>query len=152
MSISFSREPNEYSGVDLSRMTAKRKAFCREYLADGRSTIAAERAGYHPISSTRLLKEPEIKAYCDWLHDSMRTEKIASATEIQERLTAILRGELVEQVALPNGQVIEKSADIRDILKALEQMGKRYGIYQDKVQHTLVDFTISVEDEEGLED
>ncbi len=63
---------------------------------------------------------------------------IADATEVMKYLTAVLRGEsqasvLARQFDGSDG-VIAKAPDEKERLKAAELLGKRYGLYTDKIE------------------
>ena len=99
-------------------MNAKQKRFCDEYLVDGNATQAYSHG-------QRMLKNVEVKSYIDTQLEQLHSEKTADAQEILEYLTAVMRGECTE----PDGS----SAPARDRLKAAELLGKRHGIFTDKV-------------------
>ncbi len=110
-------------------MNAKQKRFCDEYLVDGNATQAAVRAGYSPKTSyshgQRMLKNVEVKNYIDAQLEQLHTEKTADAKEVVEYLTSVMRGECTGEDGSP--------ASIRDRLKAAELLGRRYGIFTEKV-------------------
>ena len=88
-------------------LNAKQERFCLEYARCGDTIESYRKAGYKVANNNtasraarRLLTYPEIQARLKQITDEIRSEKIASAAEIQERLTSILRGELQEEVVV----------------------------------------------------
>lgn len=126
-------------------MTPKKKRFCDEYLIDCNATQAAIRAGYSKntaySSGQRLLKDVEVAAYIDERLEKMQSETIASATEVIQYLTSVLRGKETEEVVVVEGcgdgfssaSTMEKAVGAKERLKAAELLAKRYGLLTDKV-------------------
>lgn len=103
-------------------MTEKQKRFCDEYLVDYNATQAAVRAGYSAKSAYSIgeenLRKPEIKTYIDERLEQLHNERTADAAEVMEFLTEVMRDE-------GEGSVSR--------LKAAELLGKRFGLFTDKV-------------------
>jgi phage terminase small subunit len=103
-------------------MTEKQKRFCDEYLVDYNATQAAVRAGYSAKSAYSIgeenLRKPELKTYIDERLEQLRSAKTATATEVMEFLTEVMRDE-------GEGSVSR--------LKAAELLGKRFGLFTDKL-------------------
>ncbi len=122
-------------------MNARQKRFCDEYLIDCNATQAAIRTGYSPKTAysngQRLLKNAEVKSRIDELLEQLHSEKTADAQEIMEYLTKVVRGESRSDVLSLCGdgcqKVIKKPPDEKERLKAAELLGKRYGLFTDKV-------------------
>ena len=122
-------------------MNAKQKRFCDEYLIDCNATQAAIRAGYSPktakVTGARLLTNDNLKAYIDEQLEQMHSEKTADAQEIIEYLTTVMRGESRSDVLCLCGdgcqKITQKPPDEKERLKAAELLGKRYGLFTDKV-------------------
>lgn len=140
-------------------MTPKQKRFCDEYLIDCNATQAAIRAGYSEKTAYSIgnenMNKPEIRAYIDKRLEEMQSKKIASAEEVMQYLTSVMRGESKSSVLSMCGngfqEVIEKAPDEKEQLKAAELIGKRYGLFTDKVGiEGVVPIVISGDDE--LED
>ena len=139
-------------------MTKKQKLFCDEYLIDLNATQAAIRAGYskktaYSIGNENLTK-PEIKKYIDDRMAEKETALIADQNEVLKYLTKVLRGESQSSVLARNEMggedVIEKAPDEKERLKAAELLGKRYGLYTDKVEQEVdMDLTITVDYGDG---
>lgn len=126
-------------------MTEKQKLFCLEYLKDCNATQAAIRAGYSRKTAGQIgeenLKKPEIRRYIDEQLNSIKSKAIADVEEIQEYLTAVLRGKSeTEQVViewkgigLTEARTITKTPEEKERLKAAELLGKAFGMYTDKL-------------------
>lgn len=121
----------------VSTITEKQKRFVDEYLIDLNATQAAIRAGYskktaHVIGPENLEK-PEIKQQIDRRMQEIKSKRTADATEVVETLTAIMRGEMTEEVPLLCGdgcqELSDKNTAVKDRLKAAELLGKRYRLF-----------------------
>lgn len=122
-------------------MNARQKRFCDEYLIDCNAKQAAIRAGYSPKTAYSIgnenLNKPELKAYIDEQLKKIHSAKIADAEEVMKYLTSVMRGEHTEQVLKLIGEGVQTVTDIdvsaKERLKAAELIGKRYGLFTDKV-------------------
>lgn len=122
-------------------MNARQKRFCDEYLIDCNATQAAIRAGYSPKTAKNIgnenLTKPDLKAYIDEQLEILHSEKIATADEVLQYLTSIMRGEHKEQTLKFIGEGVQKITNIdvsaKERLKAAELIGKRYGIFKDNI-------------------
>lgn len=126
-------------------MTDKQKKFADEYLVDTNATQAAIRAGYSKKTAysqgQRLLNKVEVQTYLRGKAEEIQCETIADATEVMKYLTSVLRGEHTEEVVVVEGHGdgfssatrVDKDVSAKDRLKAAELLGKRYGIFTDKV-------------------
>lgn len=137
----------------------KQQRFADEYLIDLNACQAAIRAGYSINTARqqgqRLLTKDYIKAYIQKRMQEKEKELIADQDEVLKYLSSVLRGEsrsseiVVE--ALGDGsssaREMEKAPSEKDKLKAAELLGKRYGIYTDKVSMDLQPVVISGADD-----
>lgn len=106
-------------------MTEKQKRFCDEYLIDSNGT-RAYKAAYPSVKnddvaaacSYKLLRNAQIKSYLDERLEQLHNERTATAQEVVEFLSATLR---------------DKGETSQNRLKAAELLGKRYGLFTDKV-------------------
>lgn len=132
-------------------MTEKQKRFCDEYLIDCNATQAAIRAGYSAKTAAKasdwLNAEAQEKPSSDFnkeMYDFIQkrlaekeSELIANQDEVLKYLTSVLRGKSQSSVLARDEigaeRVIEKPPDEKERLKAAELLGKRYGLYTDKV-------------------
>lgn len=128
------------------KMTEKQKRFCDEYLVDLNATQAAIRAGYSRKTArniaTENLAKPNIKNYIEKRMAEKEKELIADQDEVLRYLTSVMRGQsqstelVVEGVGdgCSEARTIMKEPSEKDRLKAAELLGKRYGLYTDKVE------------------
>lgn len=129
-------------------MTDNQQKFCDEYLKDCNGAraykVAYPRVKKDSVAracASKLLTKANIKEYIDEELEKMHSERIADATEVAEYLTSVLRGESKSEIVIVEGlgsgssraTRIYKTPDERERLKAAELLGKRYGIFTDKV-------------------
>ena len=78
-------------------MTNKQKRFADEYLIDCNATQAAIRAGYSAKTARQIgqenLSKPDIKKYIDEQLEKMQSNSVASAEEVMQYLTSVVRGQ-----------------------------------------------------------
>ena len=125
----------------VNPLTRRQQKFCDEYLISGNAADAAIKAGYSPKTAKsigqRLLTYVDLKAYIETELEKLHATKIADAKEILEYLTAVMRGEHTEEFPLLIGdgmqELTQKSVGAKERLKAAELIGKRYGLFTDKV-------------------
>jgi len=130
----------------MAKMTAKQQRFCDEYLIDLNATQAAIRAGYSPhyanTNASKLLQITTIKDFLQKRMAEKEKELIADQDEVLKYLTAVMRGQSVAEIVVVEGtgdgcseaRAIQKAPDEKERLKAAELLGKRYGLYTDKVE------------------
>ena len=128
------------------KLNARQKAFCEYYVASGNATESAIKAGYSKKTADRIasenLRKLELKKYIDGLMQKLESERIASAEEVLQNLTAMMRGEIQEDVVVVEGEgdgvssarVMKKQVSAKERIKAAELLGKRYRLYTDKVE------------------
>lgn len=128
-----------------TKMTAKQMRFCDEYLIDLNATQAAIRAGYSQKNARNIASEnlakPYIKEYIETRMAEKESSLIASQDEVLKYLTSVLRGESQSEVVVvenigdftSEARTMKKAPDEKERLKAAELLGKRYGLYKDKV-------------------
>ncbi|HCF82628.1 MAG TPA: terminase small subunit [Ruminococcaceae bacterium] len=126
-------------------MNAKQKKFCDEYLVDCNAAQAAIRAGYSPKTAKQIgqenLTKPDLRAYIDEQLLRLHNDRTADAAEVMEYLTAVMRGESTAHVVVVEGigegcseaKVIQKPPDEKERLKAAELLGKRFGLFTEKI-------------------
>lgn len=123
-------------------MTAKQKKFCEIYAMTGSATKSAIDSGYSVKSARqigqKLLTKLDIQAYIKELSDKLASDRIMQAKEMQERLTALIRGEEEEEVLMTEGcgdgisQVVKKhkKASFKDKVKAIHLLAKMQGVLE----------------------
>lgn len=149
--------------VIVMALNAKQKQFYKEYLVDANATQSAIRAGYSKKTAysqgQRLLKNVEGQKYLAELMAEKESKLIADQDEVLRYLTSVLRGEsqsteiVVEGIGdgCSEARTIMKEPSEKDRLKAAELLGKRYGIYTDKVEAD-VDMELNINIDYGEEE
>ena len=141
-------------------MTAKQQRFCDEYLIDLNATQAAIRAGYTAkyanTNASKLLQITTIQDFIKKRMDEKEKQLIADQDEVLKYLTAVMRGQSVASVLAREetgaDHVIEKPPDEKERLKAAELLGKRYGLYTDRVEQDVdMELNIKIDYGEGEE-
>lgn len=144
-------------------MTDKQKRFADEYLIDCNAT-RAYKAAYPStkkdvtarVNGSKLLTNANIKAYIDEQLEKIHDEKTADAKEVMEYLTSVMRGEHSDEVLRMDGDSVQVKdsliAATKDRLKAAELLGKRYGLFTDKLNVSGEAPVIIVDDLDELED
>ena len=147
----------------MAKLTAKQRRFCDEYLIDLNATQAAIRAGYSEKNARNIASEnlakPNIKAYIDERMAEKESQLIATQDEVLKYLTSVLRGESQSTEIVVEGtgdgcseaRTLKKEPSEKDRLRAAELLGKRYGLYTDRVE-TDVDMALTVNIDYGDEE
>lgn len=142
-------------------MTNKQYRFCDEYLIDLNGT-RAYKAAYPNVKSdevakaaaSRLLAKVNVRAYIDEQLEKLHNEKTADAQEVMEYLTSVMRGQSESEIVIIEGEgdgvssarKMQKAPDEREKLKAAELLGKRFGLFKDKVDmNGDLDFRIQID-------
>lgn len=130
-----------------NKLTDKREAFCQLYSKYPDAADAFLKAGFQAknrataqICGCKLLKLPAVQERLRELNAQHAKESVADAQEIREKLTAIVRQELSEEVLMAvlkgDHSVVEnhkKKNDVRCALKALELLGKMGGMFTENL-------------------
>lgn len=130
-------------------MTDRQRKFADEYIIDCNAT-RAYKAAYPRVKNdnvaksagSRLLANVDVSAYVQEKLDEISSKKTAEAQEVMEYLTSVLRGESKSTVVVVEGTgdgtseatLMEKTPDEKERLKAAELLGKRYGLWTNKVE------------------
>ena len=142
-------------------MTEKQKRFCDEYLIDLNATQAAVRSGYSKKAARKIgqenLTKPDILEYIKKRLAEKEDALIAKQDEVLQTLTRVLRRQELDTVVVTckerrsgydeNGkkvivekevpQLVQVPTRVSDLNKAAELLGKRYGLYTDKIEQTV---------------
>lgn len=98
-------------------LSLKQQKFCEYYVQSGNATEAAIKAGYSEksarVTASKMLTFANIQKYINELKNVSRSERIASATEILEFFTSVMK---------------DNSAALKDRIKAAENLAKRYAL------------------------
>lgn len=148
----------------MAKLTAKQQRFCDEYLIDLNASQAAIRAGYSSkyanTNASKLLKITTIKDFLAQRMAEKESHLIADQDEVLKYLTSVMRGQsrssivVVESIGdfMSAAREMEKAPDEKERLKAAELLGKRYGLYTDKVNQVVdtdLNITVDYGDEDG---
>ena len=110
------------------RMSEKQKAFFFFFIESLNLTEAAKKAGYSEKTARSMgsenLTKPDIKEYIELRLAQMEEKRVATAKEVLEYLTRVMRGEEKDQ--------FDMDASLQDRTKAAELLGKRYRLFIDK--------------------
>ena len=141
-------------------MTDKQRKFCDEYLIDCNATRAYRKAypnvkkdSSAAVCATKLLRIAKVQEYINKQLEKISSEKIATAEETAIRIIqeAEQTGEAKRKEALVEAQseivvvegvgdgcsvarTMQKKPDEKEKLKAAELLGKRYGLFTDKLE------------------
>ena len=106
-------------------MNARQQKFCDYYLQSGNATEAAVKAGYSKKTARAIgaenLTKPDIQKYISEHTQKQHTERIATADEVLEFWSKILRNEEISS---------------KDRLRASENLGKRYRLLEPEKDET----------------
>ena len=129
----------------VSITNARQRKFCDEYVISGNAAQAAIAAGYSEKTAKsigqRLLTFVDLRAYIDERLEALHNEKTADAQEVLEYLTSVMRGENESETVVVIGTgdgcseavTVKKRPDEKERLKAAELLGKRHGLFSDKL-------------------
>ena len=104
------------------RLTERQRRFADLYLELGNASEAAEQAGFKRSYAQGAKRQPAVQAYMQQRLQDVRQRHIASADEVLEFLTEVMRGEI-------DGERPEKNSSPR--MKAAELLGRRLGVFTD---------------------
>ena len=137
--------------VKNRKLTPKQKAFADYYIETGNATESAIRAGYSKSTARSIgaenLTKPNIKSYVEKRMEELADKRIMKAQEALELLTSIARGEMTEEVVvsfIDGYEKVEKSPDIKERLKAIESLLRRYPVSRnDQLKDDLLEAQIA---------
>ena len=104
------------------KLTERQRRFADLYLELGNASAAAEQAGFKRSYAQGAKRQPAVQAYMQERLQEVRRRNIASADEVLEFLTEVMRGEI-------DGERPEKNSSPR--MKAAELLGRRLGVFTD---------------------
>lgn len=149
----------------MDKLNDRQKRFADEYLIDLNAERAAIRAGYSKRyargNAYKLVANECIKEYIKKRMDEKEKELIADQDEVLKYLTSVLRGESLSTEIVVEGlgngvseaRTMTKHPSEKDKLKAAELLGKRYGLYTDKIETDIdMELNISIDYGEGDND
>ncbi|MFR0495122.1 terminase small subunit [Limosilactobacillus reuteri subsp. suis] len=119
------------------KLTNKQQAFIDAYCGASKfnATDAARRAGYkHPeVQGSQNLEKLSVEISQRMQHLKEKSgSSIMSQQEVAERLSKFADGSIKVQQLANNGKLVDAPISPKDQLKALELLGKSYGMFVDK--------------------
>ena len=141
-------------------LTLKQKKFADEYIISCNATEAylkvytsVKKENVARTNASRLLTNANVKNYIDERLSEIDSEKIADQKEVMEYLSSVMRGEQTEQTLKSCGaewgqEITDIEVGAKDRIKAAELLGKRYGMWTDKID-TTGNIEIRIEDDYG---
>lgn len=142
-------------------LSVKQEKFCLEYAKSGNQRQAYYFAGYNSKSdeaadaaASRLLRNGKVQARLAELAEEAKNASIADVVEMQQTLTSIIRKQLTEEVIvvenvgdfMSEARKMDKEPSIKDIINAINTLGKMQGVFIDKVQQEVdMDLNITVD-------
>lgn len=141
------------------KLTEKQQLFVIEYVKDCNATQAAIRAGYSKKTAksiaTENLSKPYLKEAIRQLLDKMKKESIASADEVLQYLTSVMRGNQTDDVVITSPdktqEIVKIHAPTRDRIQAANLLAKRYGLTTDNL-HVDVEPVQIIDDLKDVDD
>ena len=139
------------------KLTPRQEKFVEEYIKSGNATSAYVSAYGGGSDSARaksstLLRKANIQEKLKELQAELSSKAIAESRELQERLTAIIRGETTEEVILASGERVRRQVSVRDVLKAIELLLKVQGAFVVKQEVSVNSVPVVIGGAEYLED
>lgn len=122
----------------------RQEKFCLEFIKTGIATQAAIDAGYSKISAksqaSRMLTNDNFKHIPQRIAEltgksAKRNKLIADAKEVLEFFTEVLRGEKAYN-KIVEGIEMQVKPDIKERTKVAELLGKKHGMFTEKVEHS----------------
>lgn len=112
------------------KLTKKERIFADEYVKTTNGTQSAITAGYSEKTArskaSQLLTKVNVRQYIDAVMNERSKDTIATADEVLEYLTRVVRGEEKDAFGL--------DVSVADRTKAAELLGKRHMLFTDKVK------------------
>jgi phage terminase small subunit len=131
-------------------LTEKQLAFCEFYIECGNATEAAKKAGYSKKTAysfgSENLKKPEISAYIENRLAEQRAKRIASADEVMEFFSAVMRGEIKDAFDL-DPALDTRIAAGKEIMKRYNAAADRNRTSEEKLDGLLREFRDAVKSE-----
>lgn len=130
-------------------MNERQQRFVDFYIKTGNASEAARLAGYSKRIANRIgtenLSKPVISAAITARLKELESKRVADAQEVLEHLTAVVRGELTEEVVTQSGKKFVVAVGEKDKLKAADMLLKVAGVYREKVDVKVDSSTLFVE-------
>lgn len=129
-------------------LSIKQERFCLEYAKSGNARQAYKSAGYKcrsddavDAAASRLLSNVKVKERLAEIAEEIKANSIADITEMQQKLTSIIRQELEEEVIVMESagdfmtvaRKIDKKPAVKDVINAINTLGKMQGAFTENV-------------------
>ena len=129
-------------------LSVKQEKFCIEYAKSGNARQAYKDAGYSvrndrtaDANACRLLTNANVKERLAELAEEAMNASIADITEMQQKLTSIIRQEAEEEVIvvinkgdfMQEAQTLTKKPSLKEVISAIEKLGKMQGAFDNTV-------------------
>ena len=129
-------------------LSVKQEKFCLEYAKSGNQRQAYLLAGYNVKSdetadanASRLLRNAKVQERLAELAEEAKNASIADIVEMQQTLTRIIRQQMTEEVIvvenvgdfMSEARKMDKNPSIKDIINAINTLGKMQGAFADNV-------------------
>ena len=117
------------------KLTPKQKAFADYYIECGNATEAARKAGYSgnqktlSVTGSETLANPNVSSYIAERIKPTEEKRIATADEVMQFYTAVMKGEVKDQFGL--------EASLSDRLKACDSLMKRFAAVGDRNKNAI---------------
>jgi len=129
----------------VAELTERQKKFVDFYIELGDAAKAAVKAGYSERTARYVgyenLTKPHIRKRIDERLKQLEGERIAGAGEVMKYLSSVMRGETTDEIPLLVGggeqSLCEQRVTAKDRLRAAELLGKRYGMFSERIQATI---------------
>lgn len=119
----------------MDEISQAQKNFVDYFIESGNQTEAYKKAypkckndNSAAASASKLLRNNKVKQYLNARMAAVDSDKIATAEDVLEYLTSVMRGEEKDQFGL--------DASLSDRTKAAELLGKRYMLFKEQVEHS----------------
>lgn len=116
-------------------LNPKQEAFCLHYAKTGNATESYKVAGYKVTTersatsaANRLLTNVDVATRIREISKQIAKPKIMDIAEMQERLSAMGRGETFEESVTNKGTIVKKRISEDTALKAITQLAKMQGV------------------------
>lgn len=115
----------------MAKLTKKQQAFADYYIQTANATESARRAGYSEKTCSEMgyenLNKPHISEYITERMEKVEKKRIADGDEVLEFLSAVMRGEVLDQFDL--------DPSLSDRLTASKELFKRWRLGETKEEN-----------------
>lgn len=109
----------------FAQLIAQGKPASRAYIEAGYKA----RGNAAEVGASRLLRNPKVQERLATLAAEIEANAIADAEEIQRFLTAVMRGEVTEELLDRFGQIQTLKATAKERIRAAELLGRAQGVF-----------------------